>query len=59
MNDTDFDNIPLLDELIEKGSASALNTNLEQRINNILQRHTAQAVAEIVAILDTDKNNNR
>jgi len=61
MNDEDFDNIPLLDELIEKGSASEAlqNVNLEQKINSILQRHTTQAVAEIIAIIDADKNNNR
>lgn len=60
MNDEEFDNIPILDELVVKGQASETveNNGLEQRINSILQRHTAQAVAEITAIIDADKNNN-
>ncbi len=66
MSDETFDNIPLLDDLIENGtSTEAVFTiesvpafDLETKINNILQRHTSQAVAEIVAIIESNKNNN-
>jgi len=60
MNDEQLDNIPLLDELIEKGATlkPTPNSDLEEKITHILQRHSAQAVAEITAIIEADKNNN-
>ncbi len=58
MDNEDFDNIPILNELIEKGhpSETPSNIDLESLIHDILQRHTSQAVAEILAIIDTNKN---
>lgn len=57
MDNTDFDNIPILDELIEKGSAeSTIQSDLEPMIHAILQRHTSQAVEEILAIINSNKN---
>jgi len=58
MDNEDFDNIPILHELIEKGAAleSTSNVDLESLIHGILQRHTSQAVAEILAIIDANKN---
>jgi len=60
MIDEQLDNIPLLDELIEKGSPlkPMPNSDLEEKIKHILQRHSAEAIAEITAIIEADKNNN-
>lgn len=64
MNLNDDDNIPLLDDLIEKGQQiETLKTpetptydNLEEQISNVLQRHTSQAVAEIMALIESQQN---
>lgn len=60
MDNTDFDNIPILEELIEKGTSpeSTSQMDLEALIHGVLQRHTSQAVAEILTIINANKNNN-
>ncbi len=60
MSDETFDNIPLLDDLIKKGSFPDENAtpDLEAQINDIFQRHSAQAVAEIMTLIKENKNNN-
>ena len=75
MTNIDFDNIPLLDDLITKGeqaeqnivdsdlklknkSISGSRADLEVKIHDILQRHTSQATAEILAIIDASSEIN-
>ena len=64
MSIADNDNIPLLDDLIESGTPiqniddnfkPTAHEELELQINTILQRHTSQAVAEIMALVETQK----
>jgi len=61
MPNENFDNIPLLDDLISRGEITEqiqqtkldIKAELEQKIHTILQRHTSQATAEILAIINS------
>lgn len=68
MTDQEFDNIPLLDDLIVKGAQTELTESseqtslaaqedLERKIHQILLRHTSQATAEIIAIIHAKSDN--
>ncbi len=53
MNDEQLDNIPILDELIKKGSSTEIpiDHDFESLIKDVIQRHTSQAVTEIMALM--------